>query len=168
MADVKTIFPIVLQAAREMGVSDFHAMIIYSQGQQESGYSSNVFVKNNNAFGMKFPAKRKSPFIAGKGTAAPAGESFPGDPNNYYAKFNSLADSVKDLIHRQNYFGIKWENIKSAEDYIDFCRQTKYFQGSPAIYKSNVTSLLKQFKDYVKTNPGTSLGTAAAILFFLF
>lgn len=168
MADVKTIFPIVLKAAREMGVSDFHAMIIYSQGQQESGYSSPVFVKNNNAFGMKYPAKRKSPFIAGKGTAALANESFPGDPNNYYARFNSLADSVKDLIHRQDYFGIKWEEIKSAEDYINFCKRTKYFQGSLSIYKSNVASLLKQFKDFVVSNPGTSGATAAAILFFLF
>ena len=167
MSTAATIFPVVLKACRESGLNDFHAMIIYSQGLQESGYNSNVFVKNNNAFGMKFPRKRKSPFIAGKGTAAPAGESYPGDPYNFYAKYNSLTDSVKDLIHRQNYFSINWQDIKSAEDYIDFCQRTKYFQGSPAIYKSNVASLLKQFGEVITNNPGTATASIVA-LFFLF
>lgn len=150
---------IVINTCIAAGLSPLQAFIVYSQGLQESGYNSHVFAANNNAFGMKFPRVRKSPYIQGRGTAAPAGESYPGDPYNYYAKFASLEDSVKDLLHRQNYFGINWKNIQAAEDYINFCKATKYFQGSLAIYKSNVAALLKKFANLIEKNPGSSVAT---------
>lgn len=136
---------IVIDTCSKAALSKFNSYIVFSQGLQESGYNSHVFEANLNAFGMKMPHTRVSPYIAGKGTPAPAKESFPGDPFNYYAKYNSLADSVNDLLHRHKAFGIDWTQIKTVENYITFCVHTHYFQGSPAIYESNVAALIKKF-----------------------
>jgi hypothetical protein len=135
---------IVFAACQEAGLTPFQSALVYCQGIQESGYNSPVFQKNNNAFGMKMPRVRKSPYILGKGSAAPKNESHAGDPFNVYARYAGLRESVLDLLHRHQNFGIRWSNIKTVDSYIKFLIDTSYFQGSPAVYRKNVAALVKE------------------------
>lgn len=136
---------IVFDTCTQVGRTSFQAALIYSQGLQESGYDSHVFMIDNNAYGMKFPRQRKSPYIAGKGLPAPASESFHGDPYNFYAHYTSLNNAVLDLLDRHAKLGINWNKITTVQAYIDFCISTRYFQGSPSIYESNVAHFLATY-----------------------
>jgi hypothetical protein len=138
---------IVFDTCKSEGLTNFQAALIYSQGLQESGYDSHVFVTDSNAFGMKMPKKRVSPYIAGKGLAAPVNESFPHDPYNFYARYTSLQNSVLDLLDRHKALGINWPAITTVQSYINFCISTHYFQGSPSIYESNVAHFLAKFSN---------------------
>lgn len=133
---------VVFNTCTGEGRTPFQSALVYSQGLQESGYDSHVFVTDNNAFGMKLPHTRKSPYIVRAGLPAPSSESAPHDPYNYYAHYNSLKDSVLDLLDRHRAFGINWDGITTVQAYIDFCISTHYFQGSPSIYESNVAHFL--------------------------
>lgn len=132
----------VLSACSTRAMTKFHAAIIYSQGLQESGYDSHVFVTDNNAYGMKMPHKRISKYIIRRGLPAPTDESFAGDPYNYYAHYADLTGAVLDLLDRHAELGLDWNTINTVDDYIQFCIKTRYFQGSPSIYESNVAHFL--------------------------
>lgn len=136
---------IVFDTCISQKLTTMQAALIYSQGLQESGYDSHVFQCDNNAFGMKMPHSRNSSYIAGKGIAAPPNESTPNDPYNFYAHYTSLENSVLDLLDRHRVLGIDWSKITTVKAYIDFCISTHYFQGSPAIYESNVAHFMKTF-----------------------
>jgi hypothetical protein len=136
---------IVIDTCTGAGLTKFQGYLIYAQGLQESGYVSHGYKVDNNFAGMKMPHTRKSPYIAGKGLPAPFKESFPGDPFNFYAHYNSLHDAVLDLLDRHKTFGIDWTKINTVADYITFCTHTHYFQGSAAIYESNVNRLIAKY-----------------------
>lgn len=136
---------IVFNTCTGQKLTTMQAALIYSQGLQESGYDSHVFTIDNNAFGMKLSHKRVSPYMAGKGLPAPANESAPNDPYNFYQHYTSLENSVLDLLDRHRVLGIDWNTITTVKAYIDFCISTHYFQGSSAIYESNVAHFMKTF-----------------------
>lgn len=136
---------IVLDTCTSQGLTRFQSALVYSQGLQESGYDSHVFVVDFNGFGMKMPRKRVSKYIAGQGLPAPPHESYVGDPYNFYAHYTSLQNSILDLLDRHASFNIDWSKITTVDAYIQFCISTHYFQGSPSIYESNVAHFLKNF-----------------------
>lgn len=136
----------VINTCLAWGLTHLQAFYIFSQGIQESGFNSHVYIANfGNFAGMKMPHSRHSPYIVGRGTQAPVNESFVGDPYNYYAKYESLTDAVKDLLDRHRCFGINWAKITTPQYYIEFCHHTHYFQGSLSIYESNVAALVKKY-----------------------
>lgn len=154
----------IYQAAIAAGLPGNKAMWIVAQSALETTYwTSNVFVKNNNCFGMKMPYKRPKPYILGPGTTAPASEG-----GGFYAKFSSIKNSVLDLVISWfGYVGGKWDNINSAIAYVDFLISKKYFQGSKTTYKAVVDSLEDQLKDDVTGSPGIGGLVAIALLFAL-
>ena len=137
------------------GFNKTSALFVVAQARLESAdYTSNVFKKNNNAFGMKFI---KQP-LATKGTPAPASEG------DFYAKFTTPADSAKDVITR-NYqktrAGITPDMIKQAQtptEYSTLLKKRGYYGASASQYANGITSKLKKIK-IADTLPGVTIVT---------
>lgn len=142
------------------GLTSRQAMYIVAQSAFESAYwTSNVYIKNLNGYGMKMPYVRKSPYILGPGTPAPAGEG-----GGYYAKFSSIENSAKDFLHWFNYVGGKWANMTTDERFVDFLKSKQYFQGTLSSYKAGVDRLTRELGAYIKKNDSPLIGLAALAL----
>lgn len=133
---------IVYDTAKGQGANDMFAKIIVSQlGHESADFKSNVFLKNNNANGMKVPSKRKSPYIAGSGTKPPSNEG-----KTPYARFASLEDNVKDLFLWLTYNKIDHKTITGVEDYAERLRQRSYMGNTEAGKKIYIAGLSRRFK----------------------
>ena len=142
---------LIYYTAIKNGFTDVSAKLIVAQARLESAnYTSNVFKNNNNAFGMKFIGQK----YATKGTPAPVNERVK-NPNanvNFYAKYNNVEDSAKDLIERllnitRN--GVTPEMLKKAtspEEYAALQKKRGYFGGTAENYAKLLRSLLKKVK----------------------
>jgi flagellum-specific peptidoglycan hydrolase FlgJ len=120
-------------------LSDSLAKIIIAQAKHESGaFKSHVATANNNAFGMKFPSVRKSPYISGKGTAAPKSEG----ANMYYAKYSSFANSALDLVEWLKYNHVDVSKITTITEYANILKSKGYFGVSVASYIAGLTKEL--------------------------
>jgi preprotein translocase subunit Sss1 len=132
---------IIYNTAREEGFTDIVAKMIAAQARLESSnYTSPVFVCNNNMFGMKYAGQS----LAKRGTLAPSSEISSGcsvsgtDCNrtgvgsctdkDYYAKYETPEDSVKDTIQRlfkvpRN--GIGFNELNSTTDTTSYATALK-------------------------------------------
>lgn len=127
---------IVYDTCIAAGVPDANAQIIVAQARHESGdFSSNVFLSDNNCFGMKVPHVRKSRYILGAGTAAPASEG------DRYAHYGSVQDCVLDLIDLLSYEGVQWDEVATPDDYAAWLKSKGYYGDT----QSNYTSALNRF-----------------------
>jgi flagellum-specific peptidoglycan hydrolase FlgJ len=154
---------LIYTIALQNGFNDKSAKIIVAQARLESAnYTSNVFKKNNNAFGMKFIGQK----YATKGSPAPVNERVK-NPNanvNFYAKYNNVGDSAKDLIERllnitRN--GVTPEMLKnttSPEQYATLQKKRGYFGGKVEDYAKNLRSILKRI------TPETTFATLTPLL----
>lgn len=150
---------IVYDTARDEGASDIFAKIILSQLKHESSnFTSRVFKLNNNPMGMKFPSKRKSPYISGKGTKPPGNEGA-----TPYAKYNSLSDAVRDLFHWLSYNGIDTSNIQTVEDYSERLRQRGYMGNTQEAKRIYIAGLSR----YLKSLSGATLGGGSILILFV-
>ena len=149
----------IYNAAIEEGFTTISAKLIVAQARIESGdYGSNVFKNNNNLFGMKYVGQP----IAQRGTLAPLNErSCNGNcDGDYYAKYNSPADSTKDLVgrlYKKTRKGIGFDEIKNATDSIDFANKLKqrdYFGATASSYAAGLNSKLRKIKvlEYYNNN----------------
>jgi uncharacterized FlgJ-related protein len=78
--------------------------IVFAQAILESGYmSSQIFVENNNLFGMRYPERRPTVAVG---------------VNKNYSTYNCWIDSVKDYKLFQEFLFRNKE--KSRDDYFDF------------------------------------------------
>ena len=145
------------------GFNDKSAKIIVAQARLESAnYTSSVFKKNNNAFGMKYIGQK----YATKGSPAPLNErtSNPNANVNFYAKYNDVGDSAKDLIERllnitRN--GITPQMLKNAstpEQYATLQKKRGYFGGKVEDYARNLRSILKRI------TPETTFATLTPLI----
>ena len=141
----------VIGVCKYFGLSWFQAFVVLAQAMYESNnFQSNVFAKNNNAFGMKMLTKRKSPFISGAGTKPPSNEGA-----TPYAKYASLEMSVADVIHRHTYFKINWSSIASTNDFVSWLASTGYFGYTPAASAVNIYKAGMQARYNQITTSGT-------------
>ena len=138
------------------GFSDVSARFVVAQARLESAnYSSNVFQKNNNSFGMKFINQP----LATKGTIAPFNERSKNCRLNnvcvnsdFYAKFNSPLDSAKDVtgrLYNITMRGITPDQLKNAKTPLEYATLLKK-RGYYGSYNWNTTEGKKEIDNYSK------------------
>lgn len=126
---------LVLDTCTGAGLSILAAKIITAQARHESNiYDSRLFFLDNNLFGMKMPSKRKSPYIDGPSRLVLP----PRSEGGHYAHFDSLKNSVLDLIHRLHYSHIDFSQISSTDDYCNFLVKIGYFTDAPSNYRKGL------------------------------
>lgn len=150
---------IIYNTAIEQGFNPAAAKLIAAQARFESAdYTSNVFKKNNNTSGIKFIGQPN----AVQGTLSPEGD--------YYAKFNTIEDSINDKIVRLYNIkmrGVTPQQLKNATDSTEFAnllKQRGYYGSSAAEYAAGLRSKLLKINvlEFVQRNK-----TALAIGFLL-
>jgi len=138
---------LIYNTAIENGFTPISAKLIVAQSRVESAdYKSNVFINNNNLFGMKFIGQP----LAVRGTLAPSNERNCGGTCNgdYYSKYSSPSDSVKDLtsrLYKITRNGVTFDDLKNSTDADDFANKLKkrdYFGGAAATYAAGIRSRL--------------------------
>jgi len=144
----------IYNTAIKDGFTPVSAKFIVAQARLESGhYKSDIFTKNNNSFGMKYVAQP----LATKGSLAPYKERSSSCKENgicsngdYYAKYSSVEDSIKDVIER-NYNKTKngvtpeqLKNSKTPEEYASLLKKRGYYGAPESSYASNIKSILNR------------------------
>jgi len=112
----------------------------HETGTSKGPWTSNVYIKNNNGFGMIQPRVRKTTSL-GPGTTQPGSEG-----SNPYARYTNLEDSTKDLVLWLNYNKVPWLNINSADQYIAWIKKKGYFGATYENYLKGVLSWIKKLK----------------------
>jgi LPXTG-motif cell wall-anchored protein len=147
---------LIYNTARNAGVPDTNARLIVAQAIHETSYkgipfNSNVFLQNNNAFGMKLaggPRKsRQAQYISGAGTAAPASEG-----STPYAKYPSVKNSVLDLIDWLQFNNINWAATNTPESYAAFLKNKGYYGDTLAVYTNALVTYFARLKDKILAN----------------
>lgn len=139
----------IYNTAIEQGFNPTAAKLIVAQARFESAdYTSNVFKKNNNTSGVKFIGQKN----AVQGTLSPEG--------NYYAKYNTVQDSLNDKIVRLYNIkmrGVTPEQLKNATDATEFAnllKQRGYYGSSAAEYAAGLRAKLLRINivEFVQKN----------------
>jgi uncharacterized FlgJ-related protein len=149
----------IYNTAIEQGFNPTTAKLIVAQARFESAdYKSNVFKLNNNTSGIKFIGQPN----AIRGSLAPANERTcnGGCNGDYYAKFNTIQDSINDKIVRLyniNMRGVSSEQLKNSTDSIVFAnllKQRGYYDSSASEYAAGLKSKLFKINvlDYYTKN----------------
>lgn len=147
---------IIYDTAIKEGFNPQAARFIVAQARFESAdYSSNIFKKNFNTSGMKYIGQP----LAKKGSIAPASErSAKCKTDNvcvnsdYYASFQSVADSAKDKIQRNYNITIKGvtpQQLKSAttpEEFARLLKQRGYYGDTESNYARGLKSKLARIQ----------------------
>lgn len=101
---------------------------ITAQAMHETGiFTSPLFLKYNNAFGMKQPTQRQT--------------TSQGITETGYASYDSVEDSIKDLalyFEAKNYP----ENFETVADYVKTLKDKGYFEATLKSYTNAVTKHL--------------------------
>lgn len=140
-----------LQVLSSAGVPFQVTKLLMAQAMHETArFTSNVFFKNNNAFGMKMPGRRKSPFIAGAGTKPPSNE---GDTR--YAFYYTVKDSFLDRLHLAKYNGWNWNDVDTVQKFVAKIAKQSYFGSNPTatainIYTAGMNNNLALLKDFIE------------------
>ena len=139
----------IYNTAIEQGFNPTAAKLIVAQARFESAdYTSNVFKKNNNTSGVKFIGQKN----AVQGTLSPEG--------NYYAKYNTVQDSLNDKIVRLYNIkmrGVTPEQLKNSTDATEFAnllKQRGYYGSSAAEYAAGLRAKLLRINivEFVQKN----------------
>jgi len=139
---------IIYDIAIKNGFTPQTAKLIIGQARVESAnYTSNVFKRDNNMFGMKFVGQK----LAQRGTSVPSNEKKPGDVNiNYYAKYANPQDSARDVIERlytKTMGGVTPAQLKTAntaETFSELLKKREYFGGTPSHYANAIKGVLSR------------------------
>jgi LPXTG-motif cell wall-anchored protein len=134
----------IYDTAISQGFNPKAAKLIVAQARFESAdYTSNVFKNNNNTSGIKFIGQPN----AVQGTLSPEG--------NYYAKFNTIQDSINDKIVRLYNItmgGVTPKQLKDSTDVNDFANKLKKrgYYGSTPYGTSQATSDITNYANGLK------------------
>lgn len=156
--ELKNYQKIVYDTAINCGLKDVQAKLIVGQATLESGrFKSNVFLKTNNAFGMKVPNKRPKTYIKGA-----SGIVMKSEGSTPYAEYESLQQSVTDLIKGWHIFNkTNWEKITTANEYANYLKSKGYYGSDIQGYISNIANTVKTLS-WIR--PATN---TIAVLFFI-
>ena len=126
----------IFNRLRERGVPADTARMIVAQAVHETGnFTSELFARGNNAFGMKLPRRRNT-------LAIDRGLKVEGDPA---ASFNSVEDSVDDLLLWLDFNSLPI-NYSTLEDYIAAIRRKGYFTDTYIRYLTGVRRRLEKLE----------------------
>jgi len=160
---------IIYNIALKNGFNPTQALFIIGQSRHESAdYTSNVYIQNNNGFGMKYVAQP----LATRGTLAPTRERIrPITANiNYYSKYRSFEDSVKDAIERLfniTINGVTPAMLRSARTSLEYAEMQKkrgYFGGTALRYSKGIDAGIKKVD--LKNITKSSLNVLPLIIIF--
>lgn len=161
--------------ATAMGFNKQSAALIIAQARLESAdYTSNVFKNNLNAFGMKFVGQT----YATKGTPAPESERSAQCNNtgvcknsDFYAKYQTPTDSVRDVITRlysKNIKGVTPDQLKNAntpEKFAELLKQRGYFGVTAKQYATGLKSKLKKINlQNIETLPAVTVESKKKVI----
>jgi uncharacterized FlgJ-related protein len=147
----------VYNAALGYGANENAAKIITAQAMNESGnFTSSLFSRSNNAFGMNMPTVRKHNYVLGK------------DKYSNYAAYKNVEDSTRDLIDWLNYNKIDFNNIKDSDEYVSVIKSKNYFTAPLLNYQNAVKNLLNQVSYFLKNNSLMILAVISLSLFIIF
>ena len=150
----------IVTTAMAENVPQVNAKLIASQGRHESGdFSSHVFITDNNAFGMKVPSVRKSPFIERPSTIVMTAEG-----STPYAHYRSLSDSTRDVVHWLRFNKIDWAKTNTPATYAAFLKSKGYYGDSQENYTARLSALYARIKDIVFKKPALSAGILLAAM----
>lgn len=129
----------VYYTSRQAGLSDMTAKLITAQATHESGnFGSPLYLRANNAFGMTVPTRRPKTYIAGYDVKQP-------DGTQYYAKYDSLKNSVLDLVKGyHSWVKTDWSGIHTPEQYATYLKVKGYYGDTVANYLRNLRSHLEK------------------------
>lgn len=126
----------IFNQLRKRGVPADTARMIVAQAVHETGnFTSELFVKGNNAFGMKLPRRRNT-------LAVDRGLRVEGDPA---ASFNTIEDSVDDLLVWLDFNSLPL-NYGNLDDYIAAIRRKGYFTDTYIRYLTAVRRRLENLE----------------------
>lgn len=139
---------IIYSTVTGAGYTPTLANIIISQAKFETGnFTNTAFTQFKNAFGYKYVPGAK--YQSGKGN-----ESSEGD---YYAAYNSLEDSTKEILawlqRRQNEGKLTISLLTTPEAYAAAIKSCGYFGGTLSVYVNGLKHYLSAFIDTVKKKP---------------
>lgn len=102
---------------------------VEAQAKHETGnFSSEVFKRANNAFGMKNASVRDQ---LGKEVE-----------NDVYRHYKSLTESIKDLALWMDFTNFP-DQVDSLETYVDELKKRKYFEDTTSNYLNGMKRFLK-------------------------
>lgn len=114
-----------------------NAMVAHSK-IETANYTSNVYRKNNNAFGYKYV--RGARWQLGPGTAAPKSEG-----STPYARYASVADSAREVAHWILRRKAKFLAVDTESEYSVVLKQNGYYGAS---LESHIAGMQRYFKEY--------------------
>lgn len=134
-----------LNALRSKGVSNVDAErianYITAQAQHESAnFSSSLYMRANNALGMKSPAIRKSKHISGS--------------SGGYATYPNDAACAADLVDWLQYNKASFKSFTSLRKYVDFLGANHYFEDSRDSYYAGANRFYGEVGQPSKTIAG--------------
>ena len=130
---------VILSALSKSNVPERCYSFVVTQSMHETAdFTSNVFRKLNNGFGMKQPSVRPTLSI-GESSIVVKSEGLRG-----YATYNNLTDSVNDLLYWLKYNKIDWTKINSFEDYAKFLKSKGYYGDPLSVYLNGMKNALKR------------------------
>lgn len=147
----------IISGAKAEGMPDNTIALMLAQSKHEStNYTSNVFRKNNNAFGMTYGGQvvldKNGNNVVTKGS-----DQCDNGCTGLYAKYPSVYYSAVDAArwlkrHIKNY-----REIKTVEEYATALKNNKYYTAPLTQYISNMksyfTGVVEYMKIFAKNNP---------------
>lgn len=119
---------VISNVLREGGYSDRVAKWWTAVSDLETGgWTSNLYTKNNNMFGMHQPLTRNTLSL--------------GPDKNGWARFSSITDSVLDLILYMQTFSYP-KDFATVDDMVTFMKSKGYFEEPYTQYLAGVKSRL--------------------------
>jgi uncharacterized FlgJ-related protein len=143
---------LIYDIAIQNGFTPTSAKFVVGQSRHETAnYTSSVFKRTNNLFGMKFV---NQPLAITDNKKSPEGD--------YYARYRSPKDSVDDAVGRL--FNItmrgvtpnQLKNAKTPEEYSNLQKKRGYFGDNVIIYIKGIKNALSKMSimDVVKSKQG--------------
>ena len=147
----------VYNTAIGYGANEKAASIITGQAMNESGnFTSSLFNRANNAFGMNMPSIRPHQYILLK------------DKYSNYAAYKSVEDSTKDLIDWLKYNNIDFNNVVDSNDYVNKIKSKGYFGANLLSYQIAVANLMNNILPFLKNNSLLILSFITLSIFITF
>lgn len=112
---------------------------------ESANFTSNVYQKNFNAYGIKMPKVRKSPYIVAVGTGAPASEGY-----GNYASYKNVGDSALDALHLYRYNGVVPETLTTPAAFAAWLKQKQYYGGDQGAYTAGVSKYYEMMSDIIE------------------
>lgn len=121
---------------RDSEYAALESYLIAQAKHETANFTSNVYNKDNNMFGMKRALRR--PQNATQGLASPDPE-----PYKYYARFSSDSESLRDMINwlRFNRFPTQ---VSSVDEYAELMKSKGFYGDTVANYANGLRRWISQ------------------------